>query len=112
MSHRFDIGPIKTAQGVEVGDTTHTMVAAVATKIIKVLALTMSGSGNVNTFFTDGTVTISGMLHMVDHDFVVLPFSEAGWFWTQAVNRALIVDSSAAAVAFHWGLVYTLLDSP
>lgn len=73
--------------GLTVGDTT--LVAAVATKKIRVVQMAISGIGAASVLFESGTggTALTGDLDVSiasDHGRLVLPFSAAGWFETAA----------------------------
>jgi hypothetical protein len=92
----------------------NTLVAAVASKQIRVLAFALMGGGTVTAAFgsDDGaptpTVTpITGGFALVANTQVVAGFNPVGWFETVA-GEALDLDLSGA-VAVGGCLVYTLV---
>ena len=75
----------------------NTVVAAVASKKIRVLAANIMSSGVVNSKWQSGAAgtDISGLTYMIANTGIVLPFNPAGWFET-AVNTLLNLNLSAA----------------
>lgn len=74
----------------------NTLIAAVASKKIRVLAMVLIGAGTIVTF-KDGTSgsAISGALDMQNVAAFVLDFSPGGWFET-SVNTLLNMNTSDA----------------
>ena len=80
------------------------VVAAVATKQIRVLSAILVASGAVDASWGDGTANVFGGTSKIKLDNTggvgavgfVLPFNPGGWFQTAAINRALILTTSAA----------------
>lgn len=84
----------------------NTLVAAVASKKIRVLSLFLIAAGTVNARFESGTggTALSGQMNLVANAGFVLPFNPVGWFET-AVNTLLNLELSAA-ISVDGGLVY------
>lgn len=84
----------------------NTLVAAVASKKIRVLALFAVATGAVNVRFESGAggTALTGQMNLVANTGFVLPFNPAGWFET-AVNTLLNMELSAA-VSVDGSLVY------
>jgi hypothetical protein len=80
------------------------IVAAVASKKIKVVSLFLAASGAVDVYFNDGTANLLGGTRKVKLDNTgavgsggfVLQENLKGWFETAAVNRPLNLNLSAA----------------
>lgn len=89
----------------------NTLVAAVASKQIRVLALMGVAAGAVSLYFTSGaggTVIFGGSTNKIAvaaNGGFVLPFNPLGWFQNSSVNQALVLNLSAA-VAFSGGMLY------
>lgn len=75
----------------------NTLVAAVASKKIRVLALWLVSAGTVNVRFESGAggTALSGQANLVANTGFVLPFNPAGWFET-ASNTLLNLELSGA----------------
>lgn len=75
----------------------NTLVAAVASRKIRVLALFMVSAGTVNARFEDGAAgtALTGQMNLVANSGFTLPFNPAGWFET-SVNTLLNLELSAA----------------
>ena len=75
----------------------NTLVAAVASKKIRVLALFLVAAGTVNVRLESGAggTALTGQMNLVANTGFVLPFNPAGWFET-AVNTLLNLELSAA----------------
>lgn len=84
----------------------NTLVAAVTSKKIRVLAAFLVAAGTVNTRFESGAggTALTGQMPLVANTGFVLPFCPAGWFET-ASNTLLNLELSAA-IAVHGSLVY------
>lgn len=71
-----------------------TIVAAVAGKRLRVLALVLTANGGVNTFSLRNTVAntrIIGSTALADDAHLLLPFSNAGW-GESAVGEGILLD--------------------
>ena len=75
----------------------NTLVTAVASRKIRVLALFMVSAGTVNARFESGAAgtALTGQMNLVANSGFTLPFNPAGWFET-AVNTLLNLELSAA----------------
>ena len=75
----------------------NTLVAAVAVKKIRVLALFLVSAGTVNVRLESGAggTALTGQMNLVANTGFVLPFNPAGWFET-ASNTLLNLELSAA----------------
>lgn len=75
----------------------NTIVAAVTSKKIRVLALMAVAAGSVNVRFESGAdgTALTGQMNLVVNTGFVLPFNPAGWFET-ASNTLLNMELSAA----------------
>lgn len=75
----------------------NTLVAANATKKLRVLAAFMVSAGTVNVRFEGGAggTALTGQMNLVANSGFVLPFNPAGWFET-ASNTLLNLELSAA----------------
>jgi hypothetical protein len=84
----------------------NTLVAAVASKKIRVLSLFMVSAGTVNARFEDGAggAALTGQMNLVANTGFVLPFNPVGWFET-SVNTLLNLELSAA-ISVDGSLVY------
>jgi len=84
----------------------NTLVAAVTSKKVRVLAAWLTANGTVNVKFQDGAggTDKSGLAYLVVNTGLVLPYNPAGWLETTA-NTLLNLNLSAA-VAVGGGLVY------
>lgn len=84
----------------------NTLVAAVASKKIRVLSLYLVAAGSVNVRFESGAggTALSGQMNLVVNTGFVLPFNPLGWFET-ASNTLLNLELSGA-VSVDGGLVY------
>jgi hypothetical protein len=84
----------------------NTLVSAVASKKIRVLALWLTANGSVNAKFQDGAggTDKTGLAYLVVNTGMVLPFNPAGWFETTA-NTLLNLNLSAS-VAVGGSLTY------
>lgn len=89
----------------------NTLLAAVASKKIRVLALMGVAAGAVSLYFTSGaggTVIFGGSTNKIAlaaNGGFVLPFNPLGWFENSSTNQALVLNLSSA-VAFSGGFVY------
>lgn len=85
------------------GDTS--LVAAIASTIIRVVSLCIIANGTVNVKFKRASTDITGLYYLVANTGVVLPEATRGWFET-GTNEALQINLSAAvAVGGHLGYV-------
>ena len=84
----------------------NTVVAAVADKNIKVLALTLSASAAVNAKFQSaaGGTDLTGLYYLTTNSQLVLPYCKLGWFETAA--SALLNLSLSGAVPVGGCLTY------
>lgn len=84
----------------------NTLIAAVASKKIRVLAAFLIAAGTVNVRFQSGAggTALTGQVNLVANAGFVLPFNPVGWFET-AVNTLLNLELSAA-VSVDGSLVY------
>jgi len=84
----------------------NTLVASVASKKIRVLALFMIAAGTVNARFESGAggTALSGQMNLVVNSGFTLPFNPVGWFET-AVTTLLNLELSAA-ISVDGALVY------
>lgn len=84
----------------------NTLVAAVASKKIRVVALYLVAAGTVTVRFESGAggTALSGQMNLVANTGFALPFSPVGWMET-AVNTLLNLELSAA-VSVDGSLVY------
>lgn len=75
----------------------NTLVAAVSSKKIRVLALFLVSAGTVNARFESGAdgTALSGQMNLVANSGFVLPYNPVGWFET-ASNTLLNLELSAA----------------
>jgi hypothetical protein len=84
----------------------NTLVAAVTSKKIRVLAAFMVSAGTVNARFESGAggTALTGQMNLVANSGFVLPFNPVGWFET-AVTTLLNLELSGA-VSVDGSLVY------
>jgi hypothetical protein len=84
----------------------NTLVAAVTSKKIRVLALWANANGTVNGKFQTGAggTDLTGLLYCTAQSGIVLPFNPAGWFETAA--GALLNLNLSAAIAVGGSLLY------
>ena len=82
------------------GDTT--LVPGVASKKIRVVALSLIAAGDVNAYFKDDAASPNNLMGADTHSIdltanmgFVLPFSPVGWFET-AQSEGLVLDLDAA----------------
>lgn len=75
----------------------NTLVAAVASKKIRVLSAFLVAAGTVNVRFESGAggTALTGQMNLVANTGFVLPFNPVGWFQT-ATNTLLNLELSAA----------------
>ncbi len=75
----------------------NTLVAAVASKKVRVLALFLVAAGTVNVRLESGAggTALTGQMNLVANTGFVLPYNPAGWFET-ASNTLLNLELSAA----------------
>ena len=83
-----------------------TVVAAVASKKLRVLALSMVANGTVNIKFQTGTggTDLTGLYYLIANTGAVLPFNPAGWFET--ASGVLLNANLSAAIAIGGSLTY------
>ena len=83
-----------------------TVVAAVTSKKIRVLAAVFMAAGTVNLKFQTGTggTDLTGLFYMVANTGASLPFNPAGWFETG--SGVLLNANLSAAVAIGGCLTY------
>jgi hypothetical protein len=79
------------------GSGNNTILAAVTSKKIRVLAASFMANGTVNAKFQSGAggTDLTGLFYMVVNTGAVLPYNPAGWFET-ASNTLLNLNLSAA----------------
>lgn len=84
----------------------NTLVAAVTSKKIRVLAVYLTANGTVNAKFQSGAsgTDLTGLAYEVANSGLVLPFNPVGWFET-ASNTLLNLNLSAA-IAVGGSIVY------
>lgn len=84
----------------------NTLVSAVASKKIRVLAVFLIAAGTVTARFESGAsgTALTGQMNLIANTGFVLPFSPVGWFET-AVNTLLNLELSGA-VSVDGSLVY------
>lgn len=75
----------------------NTLIAAVSSKRIRVLAAVFMGNGTVNVKFQDGAggTDLTGLFYLIANTGACLPFNPAGWFQT-SVNTLLNLNLSGA----------------
>lgn len=89
----------------------NTLVAAVSSKKIRVLAMFILAGAAGNVYFTSaasGTVIFGGSTNKINlaaNTGWVLPFSPVGWFENSSTNQALVMNASSTG-PFSGGLVY------
>lgn len=83
-----------------------TAIAAVTSKKLRVLALSMIAAGTVNIKFQTGTggTDLTGLYYLVANTGAVLPFNPAGWFETG--SGVLLNASLSAAIAIGGSITY------
>lgn len=88
------------------GSGNNTLVEAVASKKIRVLAVALVGGGTVTARFESGAdgTALTGQMSLVANSVVVLPFNPVGWFETAAA--ALLNLELSGAVSVDGSLVY------
>lgn len=95
-------GPVKRAAFSAATSGNNTLVAAVAGKVIRVLALVLVASGGANTVRlesdADGTA-LTGQMDLAADGQLVLPYNPAGWAQTVAGELLNLELSAATAVA-------------
>lgn len=107
---------IKRATGVATAENANTMIAAVADKQIRVLALSLIATSTtaVTVYVYNGDNMLLGNdtnMLTLDMDGVggpaglVLPWNPGGWFQTDTNNEALAIDLSAATPVV-WAVTY------
>lgn len=91
--------PVKRATVAASTSGNNTLVAAVATRRFRVLAVFLSGAGAVNAKFQAGAggTDLTGLLYVAAAGGqLVLPYNPVGWFETPAVNTLLNLNLSGA----------------
>jgi hypothetical protein len=107
---------IKRASGVATAENANTMIAAVADKKIRVLALSLIATSAtlVTAYVYNGDYMLLGnATNMITLDMdggsgpagLVLPWNPGGWFQTDTANEALAIDLSAAQPVI-WAVTY------
>lgn len=83
-----------------------TVIAAVTSKKIRVLAAVFVANGTVNLKFQTGTggTDLTGLFYMVANTGAALPFNPAGWFETGA--GVLLNANLSAAIAVGGSITY------
>lgn len=78
----------------------NTLVAAVAGKKIRVLAVLIVAAGSVTTRFESGAsgTALTGQMSLTTNSGYVLPFNEGGWFETEAATLLNLELSAAISV--------------
>lgn len=78
----------------------NTLVAAVTSKKIRVLAMSLMANGTVNAKMQSGAsgTDLTGLYYLIANTGFVLPFNPAGWFETAATTLLNLNLSSAIAV--------------
>lgn len=74
------------------------IVAAVASKKIRVLQVRLMASGTVNVKWRSASTDIDGLAYLIANTGYVLPFSSLGWFETVAGEALNLNLSDAIAV--------------
>lgn len=84
----------------------NTLLAAVTSKKIRVLALYLVSNGTVNVKFQSGAggTDLTGLAYLVVNTGFVLPFNPVGWFET--ASNTLLNANLSAAIAVGGSLVY------
>lgn len=84
----------------------NTLVAAVASKKIRVIACFMIAAGAVNARFESGAdgTALTGQMNLTTNSGFVLPYNPAGWFETAAA--ALLNLELSGAVSVDGALTY------
>lgn len=84
----------------------NTLVAAVVSKKIRILAMWLTSNGSVNVKVQDGAggTDKTGLAYLVVNTGFVLPYSPVGWLETTA--NTLLNLTMSASVAVGGGLVY------
>lgn len=87
----------------------NTLIAAVASRRIRVVALFMIAAGTVNVRFEDGAAgtALTGQMNLVVNSGFSLPYNPAGWFET-SVNTLLNLELSAA-ISVDGSITYILV---
>lgn len=83
-----------------------TVIAAVTSKKIRVLAIAFMSAGTVNLKFQTGTggTDLTGLFYMVANTGAALPFNPAGWFETG--SGVLLNANLSAAIAVGGCITY------
>lgn len=82
----------------------NTLISAVASKTIRILAMFVMAAGAVNVYFTSaaaGTVIFGGSTNKINlaaNGGFVLPYNPAGWMQNSSVNQAIVMNLSGATV--------------
>ena len=80
---------------------THEVVAALATRRIRVVAMFVRTDDVVTIQFLSAATAIGGTMQMTDGDTISLPMNEYGWFQT-GVAEALNISLSRAKQVSGW----------
>lgn len=88
------------------GSGNNTLVAAVTSKKIRVLALWLTSNGSVNAKFQSGAsgTDLTGFAYLVVNTGMVLPYNPVGWFETG--SNTLLNLNLSGAVAVGGSLTY------
>lgn len=102
-------GALLTPKFVIIDATTsgdNTILAAVSSKKIRVLALFLVAAGTVNVRFESGAggTALTGQMNLVANTGFVLPFNPVGWFETAATT--LLNMELSATISCDGSLVY------
>lgn len=83
-----------------------TVIAAVTSKKIRVLALSMIANGTVNIKFQTGTggTDLTGLYYLLANTGAVLPFNPVGWF--ESASGVLLNANLSAAIAIGGSITY------
>jgi hypothetical protein len=95
------VGPVKRAAVAAATSGDNTLVAAVAGKAIRVLALVLVASGgaiSVRLESDAGGAALTGVMDIADNGQLVLPYNPAGWAVTVAGELLNLELSAATAV--------------
>jgi len=88
------------------GSGNNTLLAAVSSKKIRVLAAWLIANGTVNAKFQSGAggTDLTGLAYLIVNTGLVLPYNPAGWFETAATT--LLNLNLSAAIAVGGSLTY------
>lgn len=96
------VGPVRRAVVAASTGGNNTLVAAVAGKVIRVLALVLVASGGANTVRLESDADgspLSGQMDLAADGQLILPYNPAGWVETVAGELLNLELSAATAVA-------------